>query len=237
MTLTPALTSTAAATTVMSTTVAPIASGPWPQIIFEPTSLVSPRRTASSPLLPTVIQESTNYHSYTPYTSQTHSDDDADTEADNPHSGHNVFLARWKSKLGMRSRTAVLKAINTGHGTETEDEPVSSVLLLCCAHFAHFDHVLRFQTCQPPDSQNQQYQNRILFIYRISLPSSFTPCACWRPSQLFSAPSSTSIMLSTLRCVQNSTAAPVQTISLPQPGYVYVVRDPDSSSIMLGRVS
>jgi len=232
MTLTPALTSTATAATAPPT---PISSGPQ---VFEPallaSLLVGTRRTASSPLLPTVIQEYTNYSFYTPYTNPAHSDDDADTEADHNPAGHNVFLARWKSKLGMRSRTAALKAINTGHGTETEDEPVSSIFVLCCAHF---DNVFRFQTCQPLDSQNQQYQNRTLCIYRTSHPSSFTPCACWRRSRLFSAPSSTCITLSTLRCVQNSTVAPVRTISLPQPGYVYIVRDPESGLTKLGRVS
>lgn len=218
MALTPAFTSTAAAATTVASTTTPTSG---PQIFFEPASfLPAARRTASSPLLPTVIHEYTNCPSYTPYTN---SDDDADTEADNTTGGHNVFLARWRSKLGMRSRTAALKAINTGHGTETEDEPVSSILLLFCAHI---DHVFRFQTCQPLDFQNQRYQNKIPCIYRNLLPSSFTPCVCWRPSPLFLAPSSICITLYTLRCVQNSTIAPVPTISLPRPGYVSVVRDP-----------
>ena len=228
MALTPAFTSTAAAATMVASTTT--RSGPQ---IFEPASfLAATRRTASSPLLPTVIDEYTHYPSYTPYTNSD-DDDDADTEADHNASGH-VLLARWKSKLGMRSRTAALKAINTGHGTETEDEPVSSILLLFCAHT---NHVFRFPTCQPPDSQNQQYQSKIPCTYRNSLPSSFTPCACWRPSRLFSAPSSTCITLSTLRPAQNLTVAPVPTISLPQPGCVSVLRDPDSDSKKFGRAS
>jgi len=133
MTLTPAFTSTATAATMAAPTMTPIASGPQ---IFEPAlPFAATRRTASSPLLPTVIQEYTHYPSYTPFTNPAHSDDDADTEADHNNTGHNVLLARWKYRLGMRSRTAALKAINTGHGTETEDEPVSLVLLLFCAHF------------------------------------------------------------------------------------------------------
>lgn len=126
MTLTPALSWTPTPATTLTPTT------PIPPQIFG--SLVGTKRTASSPLLPTVIQAYANYPFYTPYTN---SDDDADTEADHNPTGHNVFLTRWKSKLGMRSRTAALKAISTGHGTETEDEPVSPNFLLFCAHFDH----------------------------------------------------------------------------------------------------